>query len=177
MINQQQASFRKGYVSGDFLTANYRITGEVPLRGIPVLDQLNDHMAFFIEVEHTFISPLHNPAALTGNFRYSNLRIENIGLLVLKQIRDGLPRREGQYMGHTHVDRELLFVAAGFELRGVLRLHPSVDLTHFVRTTPERFIPLFNASARLLSAPEIAFKGGAVLLNRGQIEIFNVLEE
>ena len=174
--NQQQATFRKGYVGGEFLTPNYRISGEVALRGVPLLDQLNDHMALFIELERMFISPLLNPVALAGNFRYGNVRSDNIGLVVLKQLEDGLPRREGQYMGRTHVDRELLLVAAGWEVHGMLRLHPSVDLAQFVRTTPERFIPLFNASATLLTDPDIVFEGGALLLNRSHIEVFTIVE-
>ena len=35
---EQQAKVRTGYVAGDFMTRTYRISGEVALRGEPLLD-------------------------------------------------------------------------------------------------------------------------------------------
>lgn len=80
-------------------------------------------------------------------------------------------------MGRDHVDRPVAIVVYGIEVRGVIRLHPSVNVSHFIRTTPEHFIPVFNATARLVAQPEIVFTGGAILLNRGQMEWFCLLEE
>jgi hypothetical protein len=171
------ASFRKGYLGGDFLTPTYRISGEVDLRGDPLLDQLNNHMELYLQLERVFISPLLEPATLTGNFAQGSIRKSSIGLTVLKDLRDGLPRREGQYMGRDHVDRKIFVVACGFEVRGNIRLHPSVNVTNFVRTTPEQFIPLLDASATLSAQREVVFRGGAILLNRNQIEVFCVVEK
>ncbi|MBN1200379.1 MAG: hypothetical protein JXJ20_00855 [Anaerolineae bacterium] len=166
-----QVTVRKGYVSGDFLTATYRISGEAALRGAMLLDQLNDQ-TLFVTLERIYISPLIDPVTLTGNYQTGNVRKDSLGLVILKQERDGLPRREGQYMGHNHVDSSVLIVAAGFEIKGAIRLHPSVDLENFIRTTPEHFIPLFNASATLTAHRGVEFQGGAILLNRNLIEVF-----
>lgn len=177
MSTQPQASYRKGFIAGEFLTRTYRISGEFPLKGELLLDFLNDYQALFIGLERIFISPLLDPATLTGNYRYGNVRKNSVGLVVLNQLRDGLPRREGQYMGRDHVDRQVLIVAAGFEIRGAIRLHPSVNVTEFIRTTPEQFIPIFEAKAMLTARREIVFKGGSILLNRHEIEVFCVLDE
>jgi hypothetical protein len=68
-------------------------------------------------------------------------------------------------------------VAAGFEVMGVLRLHPSVDINNFVRTTPEQYIPLFDASATLAARRDVVFKGPIILLNRNEIEVFCQIEK
>ncbi len=173
---QAQATVRKGFVAGEFLTRTYRVSGEVALRGEPLLDQLNDHNALFVTLERMFISPLLDPATLTGNFATGEIRKDTTGLVVLNQMRDGLPHREGRYVGRDHIDRTVLVVAAGFEIAGVIRLHPTVNVTHFVRTTPEQFIPIFEAKATYATRREIVFQGAAILLNRNQIEVFAVNE-
>jgi hypothetical protein len=174
---EQQAKVRTGYVAGDFMTRTYRISGEVALRGEPLLDQINDMNAHFVTLERVFVSPLLDPAVLTGDYATAEVRKDNIGIVVLNQMKDGLPYREGRYIGRNHVDRQLLIVAAGFEIRGALRLHPSVNVPNFIRTTPEDFILLFNASAALTARREIVFQGGAILLNRRQIEVFALVDE
>lgn len=174
---QSQASVRQGYVAGEFMTRTYRISGEVELRGVPVLDQLNDHNALFLSLERMFISPLLDPATLTGNFAHGEVRKDMLGIAVLSQWRDGLPLREGRYVGHDHVDHEVLVVVAGFEVTGAIRLHPSVNVPNFVRTTPEHFIPVFDARATLTARRNIVFKGGAVLINRSLIEVFAMLKD
>ena len=173
---QAQATVRKGYLAGEFLTRTYRVSGEVELRGIPLLDQLNDHNALFLTLDRMFISPLLDPATLTGNFTTGEIRKDRTGLIVVSQPRDGLPHREGRYAGRDHIDRTVLVVAAGFEITGIVRLHPTVNVANFVRTTPEHFIPLFDAEAIYATRREIVFKGGAILLNRNQIEVFAVNE-
>ncbi len=168
----QQASLRTGFVAGDFMTGTYRISGEVMLRGDPLLDQLNDHHALFLTLEKVFVSPLLDPGVLTGNYTHGEIRKDNVAIVVLKQLRDGLPHREGRYMGRDHKDHPVMFVTSGFEVTGSLRLHPTVNIPNFVRTTPEHFIPIFNATALFTRQRDIVFEGGAILLNRNQIEVF-----
>jgi hypothetical protein len=174
---QSQANVRKGYVAGEFLTRSWRVSGEVEVQGQPLLDQLNDHLALFLQLERMFISPLSDPAQLVGNYPTGNIRKDNLAVVALKQMQAGLPYRQGQYMGRDHVDRPVVIVVYGIEVRGAIRLHPSVNVSHFVRTTPEQFIPVFDATATIIAHPEIVFTGGAILLNRGQIEWFCLHEE
>jgi hypothetical protein len=173
---EQQAKVRTGYVAGDFMTRTYRISGEVALRGEPVLDQLNNLNTLFITLERVYVSPLLDPAVLTGNYATAEVRKDNVGIVILNQARDGLPYREGRYVGRDHVRRQLLIVTAGFEVRGSLPLHPSVNVPNFVRTTPEDFIPLFDAKAILTANHQLFFEGAAILLNRREIEVFSLVE-
>jgi hypothetical protein len=174
-ISATPTGFRKGYVGGEFLTSTYRISGEVELRSDLLLDQLNQHMELFLQIERLFISPLRDPATLTGNYAVGHIRKSSLGLVVLNQMKDGLPRREGQYMGRDHVDRQVVILAAGFEVQGFIRLHPSVNVANFIRTTPENFVPVFEATAIYTKQREIVFKGGAILLNRNLFEVFATL--
>lgn len=176
MQASQQASIREGYVAGEFLTRTFRISGEVPIRGEPLLDNLNDHNALFVTLERMYISPLLDPATLTGNFDSGEVRKDRLGIVVLTRARDGMPSRQGRYSGRDFVDHPVLLVAAGFEVRGVLRLHQSVNVPHFVRTTPEHFVPIFDAQATLATQREIVFEGGAILVNRARLEVFAMLD-
>ena len=169
---QQQANIRKGFVAADFMTATYRVSGEAGLRGDPLLDQLNDHQALYISLERVFVSPLLDPAILTGNYNHAELRKNSVGIVILTEEKDGLPYRQGRYKGRDHKDHPVMIVSAGFEVQGVMRLHPTVNIPNFVRTTPEHFVPVFNARATLTSRRDITFEGGAILVNRNQIEVF-----
>ncbi|MBN2306005.1 MAG: hypothetical protein JXQ72_16100 [Anaerolineae bacterium] len=170
----QKTGRRTGFLPGEFLTRTYRISGEADLHGEPLLDQLNDLNTLFVQLERMYVSPLLDPATLTGNYEIGNVRKDSIGLVVLSQVEEGLPFRQGKYMGRDTVDNNLLIVAAGFEIQGALRLHRTVNVINFVRTTPEQFIPLFGATATLTARRSVVFKGGAMLVNRDQIEVFCV---
>lgn len=168
----QATSTRTGYVSGEFLTRTFRISGEAPLHGEPLLDLLNDHNALFITLERMFISPLLDPAVLSGHFRAGEVRKDVLGLVVLARQRDGLPAREGRYVGRDYAEHAVMLVVAGFEVRGVITMHRTVNIPNFVRTTPERFIPIFNATATYATKRDVVFQGGAILVNRAWIEVF-----
>lgn len=169
-------TLRQQVVSADFLTRTYRTSGDVSILGEPLLDQLNDELAHFLHVERVFISPLLDPATLTGNFRSAEVRKDRLGVVVLNRLEDGLPYRQGRYVGRDHVERQVLAIVAGFEVRGAIWLHPSVNVIELVRTTPERFIPIFNATATYAMQRDIVFSGGAILVNRGMIEVFAQVE-
>lgn len=169
---QPQGQFRKGVVVADFLTDTYRVSGEVALQGTPLIDQLNDLHALFITLERMFISPLLDPAVLTGNYKTGEIRKDRIGLVILSQKRDGLPLREGRYVGRTHMEKGVLIVAAGFEVRGLISVHRSVNVPNFLRTTPEDFILLFDTSATFAAKRDVVYQGAAVLVNRRMIEVF-----
>lgn len=176
MQASQPSSVSAGHMTGEFLTRTYRISGEVPLRGETLLDQLNDHNALFITLERLFISPLLDPATLTGHFTVGEVRKDRLGIVVLHHRRDGLPQRQGRYLGRDHVERPVLLVAAGFEIHGLMSLHQSVNVSHFVRTTPEDFILVLDATAVLTAKRDIVFEGGAILVNRKRTEVFALLD-
>ncbi len=148
---EQQAKVRTGFVAGDFMTRTYRISGELALRGEPMLDQLNNLNTLFLTLERVFVSPLLDPAVLTGNYPIAEVRKDNVGIVVLNQAKDGLPYREGRYVGRDHVNRQLLIVTAGFEVRGSLPLHTSVNVR--ISSAPRRKISSRSSTPRRRSPP------------------------
>ncbi len=171
---RSQSTIRQGYVSADFINLTYRISGDVSVRAETLLDQLNDHMAFFITVERMFVSPLNDPATLTGNFETGEVRKDRLAMVVLNRSEDGMPQRRGRYEGRDHVDTDVFIVVAGFEVRGRIRQHPTVNIANMLRTTPEMFVPVFDAQATMSARRQIVFQGGAILVNRSQFEVFTV---
>jgi hypothetical protein len=68
-----QVSSRQEDVAGDLLTPTCRVTGEVALRGKPLLDELNDQNALFTTLERMFVSALLDPATLIGSYASPSL--------------------------------------------------------------------------------------------------------
>jgi len=117
---------RQQAVNAEFLTRSYRISGEVSVRSDPLLDQLNDHLALFVHVERVFVSPLLDPATLTGNFRSVEVRKDTLGLVVLSARKNGLPHRQ---VATSARPIERPFVRSPpIRGGGVMSLHPSVNV-------------------------------------------------
>ncbi|MCZ7544865.1 MAG: hypothetical protein M5R40_15685 [Anaerolineae bacterium] len=167
-----KATFRKGYVTADFLSHNYRISGEVDITVNPLADILNDALKSYVRVENVYISPIQNPADIKGHYRHGQLRKDNIALAVLYREEDGLPKRQsyGSYIGQ--VIHDVFLTVPGFEVRGLLAISATLDLEGVLVLSAERFIPISEAVATVSLAPDIKFQGGMILVNREYIGIF-----
>jgi hypothetical protein len=168
----EKASYREGYVAAEFLSHNYRISGEASVALNPLTDTLNDALHSYIKIENVYISPIQSPADIKGHFRHAQLRKDNITLVVLRREEDGLPKRQsyGSYLGQTIHD--VFITVPGFELEGELAMSKTLDLEAVLVLSVERFIPISNAVATVSLAPEIQFQGGMILVNRDYIGAF-----
>ncbi len=157
---------RKGYVSADFLSGTYRISGDVNLRGMTLVDGLNEKMSTFVRAENVYVSPIDDPAVFTAQYNLGQLRKENIGMVVLTREEDGVARH-GLYnsMPTQPVLFNLFATLPGFEVRGGLRLTSMVDIENMLMQSIDRFITIYKATATVTNHPEIQFSGGAIVLN------------
>jgi hypothetical protein len=166
---------RKGYLSADILTENYRISGEVPLKGAPLVDMLNDKLSSFIRVENIYISPVHDPTVFTAQYPIGNVRKDTIAAVILAREEDGIARHS---IYQSKPDAPILFslftVTKGFEVRGGLKLPSPTDIDNMLLQSLDPFITVFRATAKLTARPEILFTGGAIVLNRNFTNIFCV---
>ena len=78
-----QAVTRRGWVSVDFFTHSYRISGAVDVRRLPLADQLNDRTISYLMLEDTYVSPISRPGDITASYSIAALRKENITMAVL----------------------------------------------------------------------------------------------
>jgi hypothetical protein len=167
MTDKVVALSRKGYLSADILTENYRISGEIPLKGQPLVDTLNDKMSSFIKVENIYISPVHDPTVFTAQYPVGNVRKDTIAAIVLAREEDGLARHS---IYQVKPDAPILFglftVLKGFEVRGGLKQASPADIDNMLLQSLDPFLTIFRATAKLTARPEISFSGGAMILNR-----------
>jgi len=166
---------RKGYVSAEFLSDSYRISGDVNLRNQPLVDTLNDINSHFVRVESVYISPITDPVVFSAQNPIGQVRKDKILAVVL-------PREEDGFAKHTIYTNVVtapiiynLFVAMpGFEIRGGLRMNSSADIENMLIRSVDRFITIYRATAKLLSHPDIQFYGGSILVNREMANLFAV---
>ena len=172
-----QASFRRGFVTADFLAHNYRISGEVNVRVWPLADSLNDGTTNFIEIENAYVSPIQNPADIKASYEVGSLRKDNISMVVLAREEDGLSKAStyGSYIGYTL--RSVFLTVPGFEVRGLLQIGAKVEVRTYLVTHAERFIPIIEATATVSLNPDIRFEGGMILVNKESVGIFCASEE
>ncbi len=166
---------RKGYLSADILTENYRISGDIPLKGQPLVDTLNDKLSSFIRVENIYISPVHDPTVFTAQYPVGNVRKDTVTAVILAREEDGIARHS---IYQVKPDAPILFalftVTKGFEIRGGLKQTSPTDIDNMLLQSVDSFITVFRATATLTARPEIQFNGGSVIINRTFTNIFCV---
>jgi hypothetical protein len=166
---------RKGYLAAEFLTDSYRISGEVNLRGQPLVDTLNDKMNSFIKLENVYVSPVSDPTIFTAQYPIGNLRKDTIQTVLLAREEDGAARHT---IYATKGDAPILFtlftVLGGYEVRGGLKQSSPIDVDNMLMQSIDSFITIYRASIKLTAYPEIQFTGGSVLINRNYANLFCV---
>lgn len=174
-MSDKVVSVRKGYVSAEFLSESHRISGDVNLRGQPLIDTLNDINSHYIRLENVYVSPITDPVVFSAQNPVGQVRKEGTSVVVL-------PREEDGYAKHTIYSNAgtapiyySLFVAMpGFEVRGGLRMGALTDIESMLVRSVDKFITIYRATAKLLSHPEIEFYGGSILVNREMATLFAV---
>lgn len=172
-----QVSYRRGYVTADFLTHDYRISGEVDVRARPLTDLLNDPRTDFVQVENIYASPIQRPADIRASYRLGALCKANTSLVILAREQDGISRRAayGQYHGRSQY--RVFLTVPGFEVHGHLEAGAHMDIRTYLVSVADRFISVMDATAAVSSNPEICFQGGLILANKDLIGVLCMSEE
>lgn len=165
------SSLRKVPITADFVAVGYRISAEVALRAGTLLDTLNDATISYLRVEHIYVSPITDPAALTANHSVGQIRKDNLSLVVTTPDQ-GVSRRPGAYTQGGQVTFDTFMTLPGFEIRGGIRIELAVDVERLFIYGSDRFVAVFDAMATATMNPSVQFTGGAILVNRSQIGIF-----
>jgi hypothetical protein len=90
------ASLRKVPITADFLAQGHRFSAEVILRAGPLIDMLNDATTSYLRVEHVYVSPITDPAALTASHTAGQIRKDNLSIVITTPDQ-AISRRPGAY--------------------------------------------------------------------------------
>ncbi len=169
-----KTSYRKGYLTAEFLSQTYRISGDASLRQGSLLDILNDMMTTFLRLENVYVSPITDPAEIKGNYPIGQVRKENLSMVVLTSQEDAQSRRPGSPNPLASIVFRIFITVPGFEVHGGLKYDTGVDVERVFVSGVDRFIPVYSATAVVTTNPVVQFTGGAILINRDEIGLFCV---
>ena len=173
----EQTVKRRGWVTADFFTHSYRISGAVDVRRLPLADQLNDRTTSYLLLEDAYVSPIDRPGDITASYTTAALRKENITMAVLASKDDGLSKKHsyGSYFGTSL--KNVFITVPQFEVRGFLQVMGKFDLHALLATGTDRYMPLFDGTTFASLKPEIQFDGGMILVNKDAVGVMCIKEE
>lgn len=163
---------RATWLTADFFTYSYRISGRVEVSRRSLADLLNDQTTSFIQLEDAYVSSIDRPGDIIGTYEASNLAKSNLTLAVVPQQDDALSKKHayGSYYG-AFLHKVFITVPA-FEIAGYLRLSTKMDLRRVLTSGTDDFIAVLDGQVRASTQPDITFTGGGVLVNKQQIGAF-----
>jgi len=166
-----------GWLTADFFTHSYRISGQVDVRRQSIADILNSQASSFIELEDSYVSPIHRPGDIIASYGTASLVKANLTFVLVPQQDDALSRKQvyGSYYG-TNLQSVFLTVPM-FEIAGYLRLSGKVDVRHILAGDSEGFLCALDAKVRASIQPDVLFTGGGVLINKHEIGALCLSEE
>ena len=172
-----QSVRRRGWVTVDFFTHSYRVSGSVDVHRLPLADQLNDRTTSYLMLEDAYVSPIDRPGDITASYSVAALRKENITMAVLASKEDGLSKKQsyGSYFGTSL--RNVFITVPQFEVRGFLQIVGKFDLHALLATGTDRFMPLLDGTTFASLKPDIQFDGGMILVNKDAVGVMCVQEE
>jgi hypothetical protein len=176
-IPADKAVKRQGWVTADFFTHSYRVSGTVDVRRLPLADQLNNPTTSYLILEDTYVSPIDRPGDITASYAVAALRKENITMAVLASRDDGLPKKQsyGSYFGTSL--KSVFITVPQFEIRGFLQVVGKFDLHALLATGTDRFMPILDGTTFASLKPEIQFDGGMILVNKDAVGVMCMKEE
>jgi hypothetical protein len=170
MLNK--ASYRKGYLTAEFISQTYRISGDASLRQGALLDILNDLTTVYVRLENVYVSPITDPALIKGNYAVGQVRKDNLTMVVLATQEDAQSRRTGPVSKQVSAVYSMFITVPGFEVQGGIKIESAVDVDRMFVSGTDRFIAVYNATATVTTNPRVQFTGGAILINRDQVGLF-----
>jgi len=168
---------RTGWLSVDFFTHSYRISGHIDVRRRGLPDILNDSTTGFIQLEDAYISPINRPGDITASYAASSIAKINLTLALVAHREDAIPRKQsyGSY-GGTYL-RKVFLTVPSLEVVGYLRLAARVDIRRILSIDTEQFISVLDSRVQASVRQDVTFTGGGVLVNKHHVGAFCLTEE
>lgn len=163
-------SSRSG-INIDIFSDAHRLSCRLPVGPSGLLAHLNDATYSLIEVEDAYFSRLQQPGKIVAHFESAHIAKAQATLVVVARREDlgshGQPRA-----GYSRVvPVPVLVTTPQFEVTGQIEVIHKYDAAELLVGGTGRFVMVFNASAIGTSFPETSFSGGAILVNKAQVEM------
>lgn len=166
------SSKRQNWITADFFTHSYRISGSSDVYRSPIADQLNDTNVSFIWAEQAYVSPIDRPGEITANYPLLAMRKDHIVLILLPTEEDGLTSKE-RHPSFRHGKLRPVFVTlSSFEVRGYLRLNGDFDVRAIAGLN--LFVSIIQGSASSSLNPQVQFDSNMILINKDAIGVISI---
>ncbi len=164
----------KSYLTADFFTHSYRISGQVDTGHKRLSEMLNDGLTSYLELRKAFVSRITRPGEIIATHTVSALRKDGILFAVLAAPEQSVTNRAA-YSFVSKRRYKVFLTVPSFEIEGHLEMSGKLDLKTAL-VMKGAFLPLSEGEARLSSLAEIAFSGEEILVNQAWIELFGITE-
>ncbi len=163
-------SSRSG-INIDIFSEDHRISCRLAVGPSGLLAHLNDATYSLIEVEDAYFSRLQQPAKIVQHFEAAHIA-KNQAVLVVVARREDLGSHAQPRAGYSRVITVPVMVTTPqFEVQGQIEVIHKYDAAELLVGGTGRFVMVFNASAIGTANPETSFSGGAILVNKAQVEM------
>ena len=164
------------WLSADFIVHSHRLSGRLYVRQRKLADQLLDPNRAFLQVEDAYVSNVDRPADITASHANAILRKDSVTAVIVSRQEDGLSSKYS-YGSHFGVQLVKAFIiVSSFEVEGYLRLSSKMDLRTVMSSGTDSFLSVLDGEMRSVVRSDIVFSGGAILVNKDQIEAYWIEE-
>ncbi len=163
---------RSKWISADFFTDTYRISGSVDVYRLSLADQLNDPHISYIWLEEVYVSPINRPGEIMANYPIAALGKNNLTLVILSDHEEGLTKKQTHHSYVWGKPRPIFLTVAGFEVRGEWEIKGSFDVRMLARL--ELFLPIMGGVVSATLKPEIQYQGAMILVNKEALGVVHI---
>jgi hypothetical protein len=164
----------KSYLTADFFTHSYRISGQMDTGHKRLSEMLNDELTSYLELRKAFVSRISRPGEIIATHTVSALRKDGILFAVLAAQEQRVTNR-ATYSFFSKRRYDVFLTVPSFEIKGYLEMTGKLDLKT-VLVMKGTFLSLNEGEARASSLAEISFSGEEILVNQSWIGLFCITE-
>ena len=161
----------RGGINIDILSDAHRISCRLAVGPSGLLAQLNDATSSLAEVEDAYFSRLQQPAKIVAHFEAAHIAKSQAVLVVVARREDLGPHGQPRSGYSRVIAVPVLITTPQFEVQGQIEVIHKYDAAELLVGGTGRFVMVFNAAAIATAFPETSFSGGAILVNRSQVEM------
>ena len=167
----KRATIRKGFVSIDWLTADFRYSTELTVNEVAsVWDQLRDERHDYFALDNIYISPISNPAMIMSSYSIGSIKKDMLQIVLLNDPKDTRPRFNTDNLLEWK-DYKVALLIDSFMIRGRAHFPSTYTIDYILHGTRDAFFPVYEAQIIHASAPAITLESPAVLVNTKHINM------